>query len=143
MTRASLIGDRPVPHSLSALLTPTQAPHARLLKHWEGRIVSLLALVRHPHVHHTLACSLAGSHASSLACSFPHALQLSLFLSCAYTLASSLTRLHPLLARFSRASSLTYFSLLYGPPILFISVARLSGHRVPPSSPRPTCAPLP
>ena len=28
--------------------TLTRAPHARLPKHWEGRIVSLLALVRHP-----------------------------------------------------------------------------------------------
>ena len=37
-----------MPHLLAALLTPTRAPHARLPTHWEGRIVSLLALVRHP-----------------------------------------------------------------------------------------------
>ena len=55
-----------MPHSLSALLTPTRTPNARLLKHWEGRIVSLVP-VRHPHAHHMLACSLAGSHTSSLA----------------------------------------------------------------------------
>ena len=35
-----------MPHLLAALLTPTRTPHARLLKHWVGRIVSL-ALVRH------------------------------------------------------------------------------------------------
>ena len=42
-----VVGDRPVPHLLAALLTPTCAPHARLPKHSEGRIVSS-ALVRHP-----------------------------------------------------------------------------------------------
>ena len=85
-----------MPHSLSALLTPTRAPHARLLKHWEGRIVSLVP-VRHPHAHHMLACSLAGSHASSLARFslarfFPRAFQLSLSFSLlrTYTLASFL-----------------------------------------------------
>ena len=83
MTRASHVGDRPVPHSLSALLSPTCAPHARLLKHWERRIVSLLALVRHPRARSLLpsrastlasfsarlpaSCSLLFSHASSLA----------------------------------------------------------------------------
>ena len=78
LTRSSHVGDRPVPHSLSALLTPTRAPHARLLKHWESRIVSLLALVRY-HTRTTCgACSLAGLHASSLARFFPRALQLSL-----------------------------------------------------------------
>ena len=56
-----------MPHSLSALLTPTRAPHARLLKHWEGRIVSLLALVRYPHTQ-SLASSLARSHPLWLAC---------------------------------------------------------------------------
>ena len=44
-----------MPHS-SALLTPTRTPHACLLKHWEGRIVSL-ALVRYPRVYHMLSCS--------------------------------------------------------------------------------------
>ena len=42
-----VVGDRPVPHLLAALLTPTRAPHVCLQKHWEGRIVSS-ALVRHP-----------------------------------------------------------------------------------------------
>ena len=57
--------DRPVPHSLSALLTPTCAAHAHLLKHWKGRTdwrIVLLALVRHPHAH-SLTSSLARSHA--------------------------------------------------------------------------------
>ena len=42
-----VVGDRPVPHLLAALLTPTHVPHARLPKHSEGQIVSS-ALVRHP-----------------------------------------------------------------------------------------------
>ena len=42
-----VVGDRPVPHLLVTLLTPTRTPHARLPKHWEGRIV-LSVLVRHP-----------------------------------------------------------------------------------------------
>ena len=42
-----VVGDRPVPHLLAALLTPTHVPHARLPKHWEGQIISS-ALVRHP-----------------------------------------------------------------------------------------------
>ena len=33
-----VVGDRPVPHLLAALLTPTRAPHARLLKHWKGEL---------------------------------------------------------------------------------------------------------
>ena len=41
------VGDRPVPHLLAALLTPTHVPHARLPKHWEGQIISS-ALVKHP-----------------------------------------------------------------------------------------------
>jgi len=76
--RSSVVGldpgivcDRLVPHSWRCCSYP-HAPHARLLKHWEGQIVSLLALVRHPHVHHKLAFF------------------------------SSFARLHPLLARFSR-----------------------------------------
>ena len=112
--------------SLSALLTPTRAPHARLLKHWKGRIASLLALVRQPHAHHTLACSLA----RFLACMLP------------LWLASSLACFNSLFLFGSRALSLSS-PPQNGPPILFISVARLGGRRVPPSSPRPTCAPLP
>ena len=54
-----VVGDRPMPHLLAALLTPKRAPHARLPKHWVGRIVSL-TLVRHPHVNHTLACPSTG-----------------------------------------------------------------------------------
>jgi len=33
-----VVGDRPVPHLLAALLTPTHAPHARLPKHWKGEL---------------------------------------------------------------------------------------------------------
>ena len=55
-----------MPHSLSALLTPTRVPHTRLLKHWKGQIVSLLALVRHPHAH-SLASTLVRSHSCSRA----------------------------------------------------------------------------
>ena len=99
-----------MPHLLSALLTPTRAPHARLLKHWEGRIVSLLALVRHPHAHHTLACSLADLHASSLARFFPRALTPS---SCSLLVLSSpslsFSFSSPLLFLLSR---LAFFSLL-------------------------------
>ena len=92
----------------------------------------------HPHVHHTLACSLVGLHTSSLVRFFPCALQLSLsfsFSSPSYS--------------FSLVFFLVLFSLFLllspqnGPPIRFISAARLSGRRVCPSSPHPTCARLP
>ena len=33
-----VVGDRPEPHLLAALLTPTRAPHARLPKHWKGEL---------------------------------------------------------------------------------------------------------
>ena len=133
LTRSSHVGDRRVPHSLSALLTPTRAPHARLLKHWEGQIVSL-ALVRHPHVHHTLVCTLPRLHASSLA----RFLSGSLLPSCASTLAfvSCLLRLPAFF--FARLPS--HFLLPQnGPPIRFISAARLGGRRV---HPKLTLAPL-
>ena len=75
--------DRPVPHSLSALLTPTCAAHAHLLKHWKGRTdwrIVLLALVRHPHAH-SLTSSLARSHAcfSRFLASFPRTSSLEFF----------------------------------------------------------------
>ena len=58
-----VVGDRPVPHLLAALFTPT--PHASLPKHWEGRIVSLLAPARHPHAHHTPARPSTGKNETS------------------------------------------------------------------------------
>ena len=33
-----VVGDRPEPHLLAALLTPTRAPHARLPKYWKGKL---------------------------------------------------------------------------------------------------------
>ena len=109
-----------MPHS-SALLTPTRAPHARLLKHWEGRIVSLLALVRHPHAHHMLTCSLAGLHASSSFSSL--AFFLVLF---------SLLLLSPLT---SLALFLSLLSPQNGPSIRFISAGHLTGAVCPKLTP--------
>ena len=138
---------RPVPHSLS-LLKPSRAPHACLLKHWKGQIVSSLALVRHPHAH-SLASSLALLHTcfSRLLASFPrffpHALPCFLF-SRACSLALPFWLACPLLARFSSRVlplSLSFFFERTS-PILFIYAVRLGGRRVLPSSPRRTCAPL-
>ena len=100
-----------MPHS-SALLTPTRAPHARLLKHWEGRIVSLLALVSHPHAYHKLACSLAGLHSSSLARFLSDSLLLlTLQLSLSFSFSSPSSFSHP----FTSLAS-AFFSLL-SPPL--------------------------
>jgi len=138
MTDPRLIrSDRPVPHSLSSLLTPTRAPHARLLKHWEGRIVSLLALVRHPHAH-SLASSLVGSHASSLAHFISglllpsHASALAFFPSLlrAYTLTSSLALLHtrffPRALTHSLPPSHAYTRFLLASRVLPLSLTSLS-----------------
>ena len=111
-----VVGDRPVPHLLAALLTPACAPHARLPKHWEGRIVSLLALVRH--------------------------LLLARFSSLLLVLFSLPGFVSPrfLSPRFflSRFSPLSLFSSQNVPPVRFISLGRLRGVPSVPSSPRPT-----
>ena len=125
-----VFGDRPVPHLLAALLTPTRAPHA-----------------------HLQACTLPCLDASSLVRFFPRALQLSL--SFLFSSPSSLSRPFsslasaflsllspPLSSHFSLA--FFYFSLpprslasaflpQNGPPIHFISVGRLR-QRSPPQA---------
>ena len=89
--------DRPVPHSLSVLLTPTRAPHARLLKHCEDELSRCWCWSNT----HAFTSSLARFHASSLACS--HASSLAHFLS------GSLLPSHASTLAFFFASSLTFF----------------------------------
>ena len=143
-----------MPHSLSALLTPTRAPHARVLKHWEGRIVSL-ALVRHPHAHHTLAFFSSFMRLHPLLARFSRLLLLlASWLACpllARFSSPSLAFFRP--AFFSSFSSLAFFFVLLlllspwlsflpqsGPPIRCISAGRLSG-RSPPQAHDDPCAP--
>ena len=73
------VGERPVPHLLVALFTPTRAPHARLPKLWAGRTVSLLALARHLHARFLLLfCAPTPASCSLLSrTSFVHAFLLS------------------------------------------------------------------
>ena len=103
-----------MPHLLAALLTPKCAPHARLPKHWEGRIVSLLVLVRH---------LLLARFSSLLLILF----SLPGFLSPHFLL-------HPLSSRFPLSR---FFSSQNVPPIRFISPGRLRGCSPPQAHPAP------
>ena len=142
-----VVGDRPVPHLLAALLTPTCAPHASLPKHWEGRIISS-ALVRHPllaRFSHPFAFFLSPFTFSFSSFAFsPHDFLFSQFSPHAFLFSCfSLLTLF-LSSRFSpHAFLFTLFLFRTYLSLVFISPGRLRGVPSAQSSPRPTGARLP
>ena len=148
------VGERPVPHLLVALFTPTRAPHARLPKLWAGRTVSLLALPRPPHARFLLLfCAPSPASCSILSCTFHSRFFFLLSQNVSLSLQNVSLSLFPHSQNVSpHRTSLSLQNVPLSPfPLrtsllterLFISSGRLYGVPSAPSSPHPTGARLP